>query len=160
MEPPEKIKLCPHFNNLRLIKTDNILKSVLSVKVNSVEEAPNYVITEWEFFNSIITDIIYKIIEVKNPSFVEITGMEMKQYYNDVYDQSDKKMILWGNHITANIFSLFRYREGIRYKIEEDMWYINLYQFLNHLRKEYKKDVMMYGKDFDKPWLKDFDGIE
>ena len=163
----KKLKLCPYSNsvnsvNPRLIKTKPYNVTYFeqySETSNKVQvDVPQHVVFEWDFFNLILTDITYNILEtyeINNILTCKIPGDEMKQYYIDTFDQSYQNM--YKNRVKSGIYSLFKFREGFRYNSKEDIWYISLSSFLNNLEKEYQKDVILYGKYFDKPHLKEFD---
>lgn len=160
-----KIKLYPDQNQgIRFIKPNKSNQSKDRFEnrdcfENKEEIPPDFLIAQWDFFNQIMTYITYNVCQSDKFGCIEITGDDMKQFYNNVCNSAIKKMFnQYGKNDLKGIFSLFRYRNGIKYNYEKNYWTIQICSFLNQLHEEYKKDVEKYGKDFDKPYLrKDFD---
>ena len=86
---------------------------------------------------------------ITSPDNVSFTTHEIKKYYSEINLESFNK--IYGKE---GIRCLLLFRNGVTYDKEEGVWYICPNPFLNGLLEEYKKDEDMYGKDFDKPWIK------
>jgi len=126
----------------------NEIKQRLYPDIPEFPETPEHIVLEWELINLIIsyTFISYDYNEINQVFF---TSKEIKKYYRDINYENFNKV--YGKN---GIYTLLSFRNGVEYHAESDTWYIYPRQFLKHLSEEYKKDEDEYGKDFDKPWIK------
>lgn len=123
------------------------MKSEIKEKLK-FPETPEHIVLAWELTNLIIsyTLITYHYAEIDKVFF---TSKEIKKYYREVNHENFNN--IYGKN---GIYMLLSFRNGVTYHADSDTWYIFPKPFLKHLSEEYKKDEDVYGKDFDKPWVK------
>jgi len=125
------------------------------------KEVPEYIVLEWELINHIIDYNLILYMEMEEDEFFSFTSKEIKDYYNKINNPYNKiknnyQKIKKFNQVYGNkgIYALLSYRNGIKYQIKNDTWYLYPKPFLKQMSTFYKKDKEIYGNNFDKPWLK------
>jgi hypothetical protein len=91
---------------------------------------------------------------MEKDEFFSFTSKEIKDYYNKInnpYNKIKKFNKIYGN---KGVYATLFYRNGIKYQIKNDTWYLYPKPFLKHILNFYEKDKEIYGNNFDKPWLK------
>ena len=148
---PEKNNLC-----IKLKKAISINRKSLDILevsyMQKIPETPEYIVMEWELLNLIIS---YTFITYSENDKVSFTTNEIKKYFREVIYENFNKV--YGKN---GLHALLLYRNGVQYNTTSDTWNIFPNPFLSGLSEEYKKDEYLYGKDFDKPWIKNLRDIK
>ena len=118
------------------------------------EEAPEYIVLEWELINLIIDYNLMLYTNIDDDEYFTFTSKEIKDYYekiNNPYKKIKKFNKTYGKN---GVYMTLSYRNGVKYEIKNDIWYIYPKPFLKHMSQFYEKDKEIYGNNFDKLWIK------
>jgi hypothetical protein len=129
-------------------------------------EPPVEVIMEWDLINIILdyTNMRYDEDFRGGISCMAFTTEEIKKYYaylyhstmiedfEDIYEYLDTKEFdkKYGEN---GLDLLLSYPDGVEYDELDKTWYLYR-EYYDYIMNEYKKETKKYGKNFDKPWIK------
>ena len=118
------------------------------------KEVPEYILLEWELINLIIDYTLMLYIDMKYDEYFSFNSKEIKDYYekiNNPYKKNKRFNKIYGK---KGIYMILAYRNGVKYEIKNDIWYIYPKPFLKNISQFYEKDKEIYGNNFDKPLKK------
>jgi hypothetical protein len=118
------------------------------------KEVPEYILLEWELINLIIDYTLMLYTDMKYDEYFSFNSKEIKDYYekiNNPYKKNKRFNKIYGK---KGIYMILAYRNGVKYEIKNDIWYIYPKPFLKHISQFYEKDKEIYGNNFDKPLKK------
>ena len=123
------------------------------IKHNEGEKinVPEYIILEWELINLIIDYNLMLYSDINYDEYFSFTSKEIKDYYEKINNHSKKFNKIYGKN---GVYMILAYRNGVKYEIKNDTWYIYPKPFLKYILQFYEQDKEIYGKDFDKPFKK------
>ena len=89
--------------------------------------------------------------DINYDEYFSFTSKEIKDYYEKINNYSKKFNKIYGKN---GVYMILAYRNGVKYEIKNDIWYIYPKPFLKYILQFYEQDKEIYGKDFDKPFKK------